>query len=341
MKSTRRQLITSAALSSFAIGYSSLSAQAQTSSTGDLIQSINGTLNSKLVPMPVPFTVLLPKGYESMKDLPLLIGLHGVDGIQGFAFFQGAVQAAWDAGELPPCVVAIPNSGRSFWLNWKDGSQKWESFLVEEFIPQLKSTYKISKLNKKVALIGHSMGGLGSLRLAFKYPDQFGGVAALESAIEPTLIYSETNIRNTFFRPAALMESLFGKPVDTAYWAANNPTNIAAAQASKIQESGIQIYLDVGDRDILNTFDGVEFLHRVMWDNGIDHEYRVVRGGDHWGKTVPLRFRDGMKFLSRQVFSAQDEDASFAPTKERINQMKKATGVDPLPIHLPLPRTRP
>jgi S-formylglutathione hydrolase len=238
-------------------------------------------------------------------------------------------------------VVVIPNSGRSFWLDWRDGTQKWETFIIQEFIPHLRSRFKVDKTARKTALIGHSMGGLGSLRLAFKYPDQFGGVAALESAIEPTFKYADIHVRNSFFRPAGLMESFFGKPVDTAYWEENNPANILVARAAQIQASGLEIYLDVGDRDILNTFDGVEFLHRVMWDHGIDHEYRVVRGGDHWGRTVPPRFRDGMRFLTRQVFATPDEDNSQLANRERINLMKKATGVDPAPLHLPFPITRP
>ena len=284
---------------------------------------------------------MLPAGYDTAQELPLLLALHGGDGIAGFSFFQGTVEAAWSSGELAPCVVVSVNSGRSFWLDWKDGSQRWETFLMQELLPHLRSTFKVSKEARKLTLIGHSMGGLGGLRLAFKYPEQFGGVASLEAAIEPTFDYEAINIRNNFIRPLALMESFFGKPIDKAFWASNNPANLAVANAARIKASGLQIYLDVGDRDILNTFDGVEFLHRVLWDHGIDHEYRLVRGGDHWGRTVPPRFRDGMRFLTRQIFTPEGEDASQVANRERINQMKKAANVDPAALRLPLPRTTP
>lgn len=339
MKNTRREAIYLAGLAGLTAIHGTSAAQSSAMTANGT--EIKGQLNSGLVPSPVAYTAMLPLGYENAQDLPLLLALHGGDGIGGFAFIQATVQAAWASGELAPCVVVIPNSGRSFWLDWRDGTQKWETFMIKEFIPHLRTTFKVGKTASKTALIGHSMGGLGGLRLAFKYPDQFGGVAALESAIEPTFNYADIHVRNSFFRPPALMESFFGKPVDTAYWEANNPANILVARAAQIQASGLQIYLDVGDRDILNTFDGVEFLHRVMWDHGIDHEYRIVRGGDHWGRTVPPRFRDGMRFLTRQVFATQDEDSSQLANRERINQMKKATGVDPAPLHLPFPRTRP
>ena len=339
MKHSRRQALTALTLASLVALPQKGSAQtAALSSQGS---QAKGLLTSTLVPSPVSYTAMLPADYEKAQELPLLLALHGGDGIAGFSFIQATVREAWQSGDLAPCVVVIVDSGRSFWMDWKDGSQKWETFVMQELLSHLRSTFKVSKSARKTALIGHSMGGLGGLRFAFKYPDQFGGVASLEAAIEPTFDYAAIHVRNNFFRPAALMEAFFGKPVDVAYWAANNPAHLAVAQVARIKASGLQIYLDVGDRDILNTYDGVEFLHRVLWDHGIDHEYRLVRGGDHWGVTVPPRFRDGMRFLTRQVFSVPQEDTTQLANRERINQMKKAAGVDPAALHLPLPSTRP
>ena len=339
MKQTRREAISTAAFAGLLAV--PVTGMAQAANTSISSREVKAQLTSSLVPSPVNYTAMLPAGYDTAQELPLLLALHGGDGIAGFSFFQGTVEAAWSSGELAPCVVVSVNSGRSFWLDWKDGSQRWETFLMQELLPHLRSTFKVSKEARKLTLIGHSMGGLGGLRLAFKYPEQFAGVAALESAIEPTFDYGAINVRNNFFRPLALMESYFGKPIDKAFWASNNPANIAVANAARIKASGLQIYLDVGDRDILNTFDGVEFLHRVLWDHGIDHEYRLVRGGDHWGSTVPPRFRDGMRFLTRQIFTPEGEDPSQVANRERINQMKKAANVDPAALRLPLPRTTP
>jgi S-formylglutathione hydrolase len=339
MNQTRREAISTAALAGlFAVPATGMAQAANTSASG---REVKAQLASRLVPSPVNYTAILPAGYEAAQDLPLLLALHGGDGIEGFSFFPATVEAAWSSGDLAPCVVVIVNSGRSFWLDWKDGAQRWETFVMQELLPHLRSTFKVSQDARKLTLIGHSMGGLGGLRLAFKYPEQFAGVAALESAIEPTFDYGAMNVRNNFFRPPALMEAYFGKPIDKAFWAANNPANLAVAHAARIKASGLQIYLDVGDRDILNTFDGVEFLHRVLWDHGIDHEYRLVRGGDHWGRTVPPRFRDGMRFLTRQVFTPEGEDLTQVANRERINQMKKAANVDPAALRLPLPKTSP
>ncbi len=41
---------------------------------------------------------------------------------------------------------------------------------------------------------------------------------------------------------------------------------------------------------------GTEFLHRILFDAGLSHEYRLVRGADHLGETLGPRFQDAFGF---------------------------------------------
>ena len=66
-----------------------------------------------------------------------------------------------------------------------------------------------------------------------------------------------------------------------------NPASIATDNAAAIRASGLKIFFDCGDNDYLNLHDGAEFLHRVLWDHGIQHEYRLVHGADHLGQPDP------------------------------------------------------
>ena len=59
-------------------------------------------------------------------------------------------------------------------------------------------------------------------------------------------------LRNRFWRSDELMESVFGKPVDEAYWEANDPANMAITNAAKIRDSGLGIYMDAGDEDMFH-----------------------------------------------------------------------------------------
>jgi S-formylglutathione hydrolase len=208
-------------------------------------------------------------------------------------------------------------------MDYKDGAQKWESFIIGPFLDHLRSTYKVSRDRKGTLLFGISMGGLGGLRLAFKYPDKFAAVVALEPGIDPALKWKDVLPRHRFYRGEELMQTIFGKPFDAGYWEANNPASIAAANADRIRASGLEIYLDVGDLDLFNLHEGTEFLHRILWDKGIPHEYRLIRGADHVGRTLRPRSMDGLEFLMR-VLNPPPPDPEAEATRKRMEPLRKA-----------------
>jgi len=288
-------------------------------------QLIESKLDTKLLPSPIEFNLLLPDGYETAKEpLPLLFFLHGGGGDRTFLTrMRATIDDMWKAGTLPKMVVVTPSAGRSFYMDYKDGSQKWESFIVGPFLEHLRQTYKISRDRKGTFLFGISMGGLGGLRLAFKYPDKFAAVAALEPGIDPALKWKEVKPRNRFYRSDELMGTIFGKPFDEAYWEANNPASICRANADKIRATGLEIYIDVGDLDALNIHEGTEFIHRLMWDLKVPHEYHLVRGADHVGRTIPARTTEALEFLKR-VLSPPPADPEADALRERLEPMKRA-----------------
>ena len=259
-----------------------------------------GEIATRLVPGPVKYTVLLPPGYDAKGGpYPLLLLLHGGDGDNGFlSKMKPTIEAAWAAGDLPPLVVVTPDAQRSLYMDYRDGSQKWETFIVTEFLAHIRAAYRVSPDRTKTVVSGISMGGLGSLRLGLDHPEIFGGLAALEAGIEPALSFDAIKVRNSFQRNPAFFAERFGDPVDRAYWQGFNPANIAIARRDAIVKSGLQIYLEAGDADMFHLDEGNEFLHRVLWDHGIAHEYRLVHGADHLGRTIPGRLRDGFRFLN-------------------------------------------
>jgi len=97
----------------------------------------------------------------------------------------------------------------------------------------------------------------------------------------------------------------------------------------------------MGDLDMFNLHEGVEFLHRVMWDHGVPHEYRLVRGADHLGKTMQPRMRDALKFLDRAVLRPPPPDTSFETQKAAITRMRRTMGVPDGEPQPPFPPTSP
>ena len=91
---------------------------------------------------------------------------------------------------------------------------------------------------------------------------------------------------------------------------AASPTMKAAsgpASAVEIAAAGLAVYLECGDDDMFDLHHGTEALHRRMFDIGLSHEYRSVRGADHIGRTVGPRIVDALPFLGRALREAEPD----------------------------------
>ncbi len=288
-----------------------------------------GELATQLVPSPVAYTVLLPDGYStSGKTNPLLIFLHGGNGDNGFLKnVAGAFREAWAADECPEMVVATPSCGRGFYMDYRDGSQKWETFLMDEFLPALRAKYRVSQERENTYIGGVSMGGMGSLRAAFKNPDRFHAVIAFEPGIEPAFEWKDVKLEDKFWRAPDLLEEIYGRPLDEAYWARNNPATIARDYAGVLRSSGLAVYIEAGTRDSFGLDRGTDFLHRVLYDNRIEHEYRLVYGADHVGRSMLPRIRNGLGFIGR-LRNPPKIDPQVTQLHILIDRWKKQAGLE-------------
>ena len=79
------------------------------------------------------------------------------------------------------------------------------------------------------------------------------------------------------------------------------PNNIVRDNADAIRDSGIKIYLEVGTDDFLLLNEGTEFLHPVLLEQKIKHEYRLVLGANHVDLSLVPRFRNMLDFLKRSL----------------------------------------
>lgn len=257
---------------------------------------------SDQVPGPVACTLVHPAGLDPAGPggpVPLVLALHG--GAGNAEFTEMMVEqfgAAWSGGAVPPCVVVLPESGRSFWVDHADGSANWEAFLWAE-LPDAARAAVPACASGPVALLGVSMGGLGVLRLAFRHPEAYVAVAALEPAVEDAMTWDEVEPASNPVRSLELFESLHGSPVDPAHFARNHPPALIVERADAIAASDLQLYLECGDLDVLDLYRGAERMHRLLFDRGILHEYHLVRGADHIGDTLGPRFAEAIAFLGR------------------------------------------
>jgi S-formylglutathione hydrolase len=271
-------------------------------------RTMNGTLVDATVPTanvpgPVPITYYLPKNYDAKRaePYPLLLQLHGGGGSNKAMenAMGGLLDLAIERGLVPPMVSVMPSAGRSFYMNFRDGSEKWEDLVMKDLLPYMRKNFNVVRGRQGTFVTGISVGGMGSLRMAMKYPEVFQAVASQEPGIEPVLAYDDIKLRDKFYRPDTLIKQIYGDPIDKDYWAANNPATIISRDPSRLL--GLGIYLEVGDQDLFYLNHGTEFVHRVLFDAGISHEYRLVKGADHVGASLAPRSLDAFAFIGRQL----------------------------------------
>jgi S-formylglutathione hydrolase len=309
---------------------------------------IEATVPSTNVPAPVPITYYLPKNYDANRAerYPLLIQLHGgggsnkdMENFRGLSVgggMGGLLDQAIENGLVAPIVSVMPSTGRYFYMNFRDGSQKWEDFVMKDLLPYMRKNFNVVQGREGTFITGISMGGMGSLRMAVKYPEVFQAVASQEPGIEPALVYDDIKLREKFNRPDTLIKQIYGDPIDKDYWAANNPATIINRNPSRLL--GLGIYLEVGDQDTLYLNHGTEFVHRVLFDAGISHEYRLVKGADHVGTSLVPRSLDAFAFIGRQLNPPKWIDDTALRFRAIADENKKARGYpvtpfDPNRIH--------
>jgi S-formylglutathione hydrolase len=256
-----------------------------------------GELASDLIPNPALYAVLVPENEPG--PLPLCLTLHGGGSNRDFLVEQAPLlEGLINAGQLPPMVFATASTGEmSFYFDHPDGSAHWESFISEFFLAHIRKSYPVRSDRDGTVITGVSMGGYGSLKIAFRHPERFLAVAAMEPALEPALRAADRGARNSFFYPDDFPSELTLPSSAPEVWQANQPSVRARANADAIRESGLAVYLEVGDDDGLLLHDGTEFLHRVLWDLDISHEYHLVRNGDHLGPSLPSRIVETFSWL--------------------------------------------
>jgi len=282
-------------------------------------------IKSNLVPSPIKYDVLFPKNYEKSNELyPLMLFLHG-GGDRDRNILKLVSPIMWDMWEkelVPEIVIATPSCSRSLYMDYKDGTEKWESFIMQEFLPSLKQDYRVVTDSNATFIGGISMGGLGALRMGFKYLEKFGAIVAFEPGIEPAFEWHDVELIDKFYRSTEFMEKIFGSPFDEKYWNNNNPAFIAREKAEEIRKSDIKIYIEVGSEDFFGLFRGAEFLHRTLFDRNIPHEFRYVYGADHLGVSLKERIINGFAFLNR-IINPLKEDPQTLRILEFFIQMKE------------------
>lgn len=235
------------------------------------------SVTSKILAHPVAYCVVLPATFdtERTKHFPILYFLHGLGDNEQFLIHSGlwnVVEDMRDKHELKDFLIATPDAGVGFYINSKDGKNRYEDFLIEEFFPFIEKRYRAAPGRANRAIDGVSMGGFGALRLGFRHPQLFASVsahsAALIDKIPSSLSAAPPTPRNRIFG------AVFGSPFDPVFWEENSPLTLARTA----NLAGLKIYFDCGEQDDYGFETGAAALDKLLSARHIPHEFHLYPG---------------------------------------------------------------
>ncbi len=126
------------------------------------------------------YSIYVPKGYDKSNSYPLIVALHGLGGSdRGMMRYRGLTQLAQKHGYI---VVAPMGYSSSGWYGTRRG--RTGELSEKDVMNVLAITRKELNIDeKRIYLMGHSMGGGGTWHIGMKHSDIWAGLAPIAPAI--------------------------------------------------------------------------------------------------------------------------------------------------------------
>jgi S-formylglutathione hydrolase FrmB len=239
------------------------------------------TVKSAALGQRADLLLFVPPQTAGLRNVPLVMLLHGVHGSHWAWAFQGGAQRTAqrliDEGAIPPLVLAMPSDGL-----WGDGSgyvaharQDFERWIVEEVPAAAIEVCEACSATSPLCIAGLSMGGFGALRLAGKHPRRFLAAAGHSSITE-----------------APQIDPLLAE--NRAAWS-TAPADLSVLQALRTARAPLPpLRFDCGRNDPYIAAN--RQLHAELQAAGIAHEFAEHEGGHNWDYWA-LHLEDTLRFF--------------------------------------------
>ena len=235
------------------------------------------TMRANSLNMDTKVTVLLPEDRKETKDLrgkkyPVLYILHGYkEDCDAWINLSNIFLLCRDLD----LIVVMPSANNSCYNNSKF-DQNYYDWISEELPVKLKNYFPISDRREDTFIMGESMGGYGTLRIALSKPDRYGKAVCLSGA---NMAYRAISHKD--------MEPFLGTPEE----AIDSDVNIENL-ARKIKENNLdcpQLRVYCGTEDFIfpDCRKITDYLEE-MFPEKVKHEYW---SGEHnfffWNEANP------------------------------------------------------
>jgi enterochelin esterase-like enzyme len=240
-----------------------------------------------------------PAAYEAdgNRRFPVVYWLHGSGGgLPGIPSVAKRFDSAIESGKIPPCLVVFVNGlEMGMYVDWADGSMPVESMIIRDLLPHLDANYRTLAKREGRLLDGFSMGGYGSARLGFKYPELFRSVSIVGAGpLQPEL---KSTPRASRIQAEDLLKRAYGG--DQAIFLEVSPRKLAERNAKKVAQESL-VRMVIGEKD--ETFGNNEDFHRHLQALGIPHGWTIVPGVGHEPERVFAALGDDNWEFYRKAF---------------------------------------
>jgi len=282
--------------------------------------------------------VYLPAGYDpaGSKRWPVFYYLNGLGGDETNWVELGKLDQTADQLGLA-AIVVMPDGDNHFYLDSslavdydaciKEGAglfiakqprkktcvkaAKYETYITRDLVGWVDRTYKTIATRTGRGIAGLSMGGYGALMLSMRNPELYAA-AASHSGVD-ALLYSGpfpyekgkvTLINHPKEWGAGIgdfgtwIRGLYGADIST--WRTHDP----AVLVDKLAPGKLKLYLDCGTEDVFMLHNGMQYLHDLLLERKLEHDYYIGPGGHDFAFWT-ARLPKSLAFLARSVDAAK------------------------------------
>ncbi|HEX8000040.1 MAG TPA: alpha/beta hydrolase family protein [Pyrinomonadaceae bacterium] len=257
---------------------------------------------SKLGNAVLPYRVIVPANYNSTEEqkqrYPVLYLLHGYSGhYENWARLTKLGEYA----SLYNFIIVTPEGNNGWYTDSATvPTDKYESYFLQELIPDVESRYRTINAREGRAIAGLSMGGYGALKFGFKHPEMFAFAASLSGATDAAT-WVDSEVRRVSPALARSVMETFG-PMGSQTRTANDLMKIVrefpAARFAQLP----YVYLDCGTEDFLMQAN--RNFSALLLERKIPHEFRQLPGNHNWAYW-DAQVREVLRIASQKIPQAR------------------------------------
>ncbi|MHC4533999.1 MAG: alpha/beta hydrolase [Planctomycetota bacterium] len=132
-------------------------------------------------------TIYLPPSYDTKpgRCYPVVYLLHGFMGNHNSWSILNTMKSWLEQDRVEEMILVMPNSNNrfrgSFYTN-SSATGNWADYIAKDLVEYIDSYYRTLPQRESRAVIGHSMGGYGGVKIGILYPEIFGCMGGLAGA---------------------------------------------------------------------------------------------------------------------------------------------------------------